>query len=41
MDYDKQTELTTKEKRVVFCIFVVVMGALFLMILDSYGVFGT
>ncbi len=39
MDYEpKQTELTTKEKRVVFCIFVVVMGVLFLMILDGYGV---
>jgi len=36
----QQTELTTKEKRVVFCIFVVVMGGLFLLILESYGVFG-
>ena len=36
-----QTELTTKEKRVVFCIFVVVMGVLFLLILEGQGVFGT
>jgi len=42
MDYEpKQTELTTKEKRVVACIFVVVMGGLFFLILESYGVFGT
>ena len=41
MDYEpKQTELTTKEKRVVFCIFVVVMGALLFLILDGYGVLG-
>ena len=39
MDH-QQTELTTKEKRIVFCIFVVVMGALFFLILDGYGVFG-
>ena len=41
MDYDKQTELGPQEKRVVFCIFVVVMGALFLLILEGQGVFGT
>ena len=38
MDYDKQTELGPQEKRVVFCIFVVVMGALVFLILDGYGV---
>ncbi len=35
-----QTELTLKEKRIVFCIFVVVMGSLVFLILDNYGVFG-
>ena len=40
MDYDKQTELTPQEKRVVACIFVVVMGGLFFLILESYGVLG-
>ncbi len=35
---DNQTELGPEEKRVVFCIFVVVMGALFFLILESYGV---
>ena len=39
MDTDKQTELGPKEKRVVFCIFVVVIGALFFLILESRGVF--
>ena len=38
MDYDKQTELGPQEKRVVFCIFVVVMGALVFLMLESYGV---
>ena len=35
-----QTELTPQEQRVVFCIFIVVMGALCFLILESYGVFG-
>ena len=39
MDSDKQTELTPKEQRVVFCLFIVVMGALFFLILESHGVF--
>jgi len=33
-----QTELTPQEKRVVFCIFVVVMGVLLFLILDGYGI---
>jgi len=39
MDFDKQTELTTKEKRVIFCIFVIVIGVLFFLILEGRGIF--
>ena len=36
---DKQTELSPKEKRVVFCVLLIVMGGLFLLILEGHGVF--